>query len=59
MTQTVATIGHFDIAGDDMAALTGFYSGLFGWDITLRGPGYAQVATPVCVVRLSRRPKRR
>jgi len=46
MTQTVATIGHFDIAGDDMAALTGFYSGLFGWDITLRGPGYAQVATP-------------
>ena len=41
-----ATIGHFDIAGDDMAALTGFYGGLFGWDITPRGPGYAQVATP-------------
>ena len=43
---TQATIGHFDIAGDDMAALTGFYGGLFGWDIAPRGPGYAQVATP-------------
>ncbi|MBP2276055.1 VOC family protein [Sphingomonas sp. PL20] len=42
----MATIGHFDIAGDNMAALIGFYGGLFGWEITPRGPGYAQVATP-------------
>lgn len=46
MTQAKATIGHFDIAGDDVAALTGFYSDLFGWEITQRGPGYAQVVTP-------------
>jgi predicted enzyme related to lactoylglutathione lyase len=41
-----ATIGHFDIAGDNLDALSGFYKGLFQWDITLRGPGYAQVETP-------------
>ena len=46
MAQATATIGHFDIAGEDIAALAGFYGNLFGWEITPRGPGYAQVATP-------------
>ena len=40
------TIGHFDIAGPDLAPLTGFYSAVLGWQITPRGPGYAMVATP-------------
>lgn len=38
--------GHFDIAGPELAPLSRFYSTLFGWDVTPRGPGYAMVATP-------------
>ncbi len=39
-------IGHFDVAGPDLGAIGGFYSALFGWQVTPRGPGYAMVATP-------------
>lgn len=39
-------IGHFDIAGPDFEALQGFYSGVFGWQVAPRGPGYGMVATP-------------
>ena len=39
-------IGHFDIAGPDFGALQGFYTGVLGWQITPRGPGYGMVATP-------------
>lgn len=46
MMNNSATIGHFDIAGADMQALAAFYAELLGWDVTARGPGYAQVETP-------------
>lgn len=46
MEQATAVIAHFDIAGDDVATLGSFYGNLFGWDVTLRGPGYAQIGTP-------------
>lgn len=39
-------IGHFDIAGPDFGALQSFYSGVLGWQVTPRGPGYGMVATP-------------
>lgn len=39
-------IGHFDIAGPDIAPLGSFYTGLFGWQVTPRGPGYAMLGTP-------------
>jgi predicted enzyme related to lactoylglutathione lyase len=39
-------IGHFDVAGPDLAELAPFYAGVFGWQVTPRGPGYAQVQTP-------------
>jgi predicted enzyme related to lactoylglutathione lyase len=39
-------IGHFDVAGPDLASLSQFYSGVFGWTVTPRGPGYAMLATP-------------
>ncbi len=39
-------IGHFDIAGPELAPLTKFYASLFGWDVSPAGPGYAMVATP-------------
>jgi len=38
--------GHFDIAGPELEPLQRFYTALFGWDVTPRGPGYAMVATP-------------
>ena len=38
--------GHFDIAGPELGPLARFYSTLFGWDVTPRGPGYAMVGTP-------------
>ncbi|MBP1861648.1 VOC family protein [Rhizobium herbae] len=44
--KTHSTIGHFDIAGEDVQTLAGFYQAMFGWDVTPRGPGYAQVETP-------------
>jgi predicted enzyme related to lactoylglutathione lyase len=46
MTHLPDTIGHFDIAGPDMAALAGFYFGVFGWTVFPRGPGYATLQTP-------------
>lgn len=46
MTAQNALIGHFDVAGGDLASLSHFYTGLFGWAIAPRGPGYAQVSTP-------------
>lgn len=39
-------IGHFDIAGPDFGALQSFYSGVLGWQVTPRGPGYGMVVTP-------------
>lgn len=39
-------IGHFDIRGPDLAALQGFYQGVFGWQVTPQGPGYALAETP-------------
>lgn len=43
---TPCIIGHFDIAGQEVQTLTNFYQTMFGWDVTSRGPGYAQVETP-------------
>src|SRR3569623_1905510 len=45
-THTHDGFGHFDIAGPELEPLARFYSTLFGWDVTPRGPGYAMVATP-------------
>lgn len=45
-THTLNGFGHFDIAGPELAPLKLFYTALFGWDVTERGPGYAMVATP-------------
>lgn len=39
-------IGHFDVAGPDLAALQSFYGEVLGWQVTPRGPGYAMLATP-------------
>ena len=39
-------IVHFDIAGTAEAEQHRFYAGLFGWDVTPQGPGYALVSTP-------------
>jgi predicted enzyme related to lactoylglutathione lyase len=44
--QPEAMIGHFDVAGDNLEALSGFYRALFGWTVSPRGPGYAQIKTP-------------
>ena len=46
MTHSIATIGHFEISGDNLDALSSFYGALFGWDVVPRGPGYTQVQTP-------------
>jgi predicted enzyme related to lactoylglutathione lyase len=46
MNQIAAAIGHFDIAGPNLVQLAEFYSRLLGWEVTPRGPGYAQVGTP-------------
>ena len=45
MTSAPAEIAHFDIIGDDVEALGGFYGDLFGWRVTSRGLGYAQLDT--------------
>jgi predicted enzyme related to lactoylglutathione lyase len=46
-TATVANgIAHFDVAGPDEEGLRRFYAGVFGWEIDVRGPGYALVRTP-------------
>jgi predicted enzyme related to lactoylglutathione lyase len=39
-------IGHFDVAGPDLASLQPFYEGVFGWQVESMGPGYSQVHTP-------------
>lgn len=39
-------IGHFDVAGPDIARLAPFYQAVFGWSVQPRGPGYAQIHTP-------------
>jgi predicted enzyme related to lactoylglutathione lyase len=44
--QTAFSIGHFDVAGPDLARLSPFYAEVFGWQIAPRGPGYALVQTP-------------
>ena len=46
MVENAGLIGHFDVAGPDIAPLADFYRTLFGWTIEPRGPGYAQVSTP-------------
>jgi predicted enzyme related to lactoylglutathione lyase len=46
MPHIANAIGHFDIAGPDGAALTRFYSGLFGWTADPKGPGYTLMQTP-------------
>ena len=45
-THAMNGIGHFDVAGPDFAALSGFYAGVLGWQVTPRGPGYAMLTTP-------------
>lgn len=39
-------IGHLDVAGPDLAALTPFYEEVFKWTVAPRGPGYAALVTP-------------
>lgn len=46
MSTEAAVIGHFDISGGDLNALSRFYEALFGWDIASRGPGYSQIESP-------------
>jgi predicted enzyme related to lactoylglutathione lyase len=45
-SHTLNGIGHFDVAGPDLGAISSFYAGLFGWQVTPRGPGYAMLSTP-------------
>jgi predicted enzyme related to lactoylglutathione lyase len=45
-THTLNGIGHFDIAGPDLAPLSAFYSTVLGWQVTPRGPGYGMITTP-------------
>ena len=46
MSAAQGVIGHFDIAGGDIAGLSSFYRDVLGWAVEDRGPGYAQVETP-------------
>jgi hypothetical protein len=39
-------VGHFDVAGPDIAALGHFYREVFGWQPDDKGPGYALLPTP-------------
>ena len=39
-------IAHFDIFGPVPEALHAFYASVFGWQVDVRGPGYALVRTP-------------
>ena len=43
---TAFGIGHFDVTGPDLAALSPFYAQVFGWTVVPRGPGYAMLQTP-------------
>ena len=42
----MASVAHFDVHGAEEAELHGFYGGLLGWEIDVKGPGYALVRTP-------------
>ncbi len=46
-THVANAVGHFDVAGPDLPALSRFYSTVLQWKIESRGPGYAMVTTPV------------
>lgn len=39
-------IAHFDVFGPEPEALHAFYARVFGWEIDVKGPGYALVRTP-------------
>jgi uncharacterized protein len=39
-------IAHFDVFGPDPDALHAFYARVFGWEIDVKGPGYALIRTP-------------
>jgi predicted enzyme related to lactoylglutathione lyase len=39
-------LGHFDIAGPELAPLGRFYTGVFGWSVDPKGLGYALLQTP-------------
>jgi len=39
-------IAHFDVFGPEPEALHAFYARVFGWEIDVKGPGYALVHTP-------------
>ena len=41
-----ASVAHFDVHGPDERPLHGFYGGLLGWSVDVKGPGYALVGTP-------------
>ena len=43
---TANGIAHFDVFGPEPEALHAFYAGVFGWEVDVRGPGYALVRTP-------------
>jgi predicted enzyme related to lactoylglutathione lyase len=38
---------HFDVCGPDINSLERFYVGVLGWTAQRRGPGYAQLGTPL------------
>jgi predicted enzyme related to lactoylglutathione lyase len=39
-------IVHFDVSGPEEGPLRRFYGDLLGWQIDVKGPGYALVQTP-------------
>ena len=45
-THILNGLGHFDIAGPELAPLGAFYQAVLGWTVLPRGPGYAQLQTP-------------
>jgi predicted enzyme related to lactoylglutathione lyase len=46
VSHVINGIGHFDVAGPDLDALSAFYGGVLGWQVKPQGPGYALVETP-------------
>jgi predicted enzyme related to lactoylglutathione lyase len=40
------SIAHFDVFGPEPEALHAFYGSVFGWEIDVKGPGYALIHTP-------------
>ena len=45
-THSANAVAHFDVFGPEPERLHAFYAGVFGWDVDVRGPGYALVRTP-------------